>query len=307
MPLFNIPGILDVKDRYWFISFKKNCSFVNYHNFSLMEYEIKPQKGISFNWREIIKYSELFYFFTWRDIKIKYKQAVLGFLWAILQPLLTMIIFSFFFGNLLGVPSDGIPYPIFAFSGLLMWNIFATGLSSAGNSMVSNAHIIKKIYFPRLIIPMSAVLVAVFDFLMSFVIFIGLLIYFKTDVNLIKMILYVPASLLLTITCTFGLGSFLAALNVKYRDFRYIIPFLIQSLMFLTPVIYPVSIIKYTWAKYLIACNPMSGAVDLARAAIIGKPLQPDLIMISVASALICLLVGLLYFRRTEYYFADIA
>ncbi len=272
-----------------------------------MEYEIKPQKGISFNWREIIQYSELFYFFTWRDIKIKYKQAVLGFLWAVLQPLLTMIIFTFFFGKLLGVPSDGIPYPIFAFSGLLMWNIFSNGLSSAGNSMVSNAHIIKKIYFPRLIIPMSAVLVAVFDFLMSFVIFIGLLIYFQTDVNILKMIIFIPASLLLTIVCTFGLGSLLAALNVKYRDFRYIIPFLIQSLMFLTPVIYPVSIIKYQWAKYLIAINPMSGAVDLARTAIINKPIQTDLIMISVASAILFLFIGLLYFRRTEYYFADIA
>jgi lipopolysaccharide transport system permease protein len=273
----------------------------------MIEYEIKPQKGIHFNWKEIFQYRELFYFFTWRDIKIKYKQAVLGFLWAILQPLLTMLIFTFFFGKLLGVPSDGIPYPVFAFSGLLMWNVFSSGLTSAGNSMVGNAHIIKKIYFPRLIIPMSAVLVAVFDFLMSFVVFIGLLIYFQMEVNFLKLCLFLPASLLLTVLCTFGMGSFLAALNVKYRDFRYIIPFLIQSLMFLTPVIYPVSIIKYQWAKYLIAANPMSGAVDLARAAIIDKPLQTDLMLISIASTLILLIVGLLYFRRTEYYFADIA
>jgi len=272
-----------------------------------MEYEIKPQKGISFNWREIIQYGELFYFFTWRDIKIKYKQAVLGFLWAVLQPLLTMLIFTFFFGSLLGVPSDGIPYPVFAFSGLLMWNVFSAGLASAGNSMVSNAHIIKKIYFPRLIIPMSAVMVAVFDFLMSFVIFIGLLVYFQVHVNVWKMILFIPSSLLLTIICTFGLGSFLAALNVKYRDFRYVIPFLIQSMMFLTPVIYPVSIIKYQWAKYLIAVNPMSGAVDMARAAIIDKPIDGNLLLISIASALLVLIIGLLYFRRTEHYFADIA
>ncbi len=272
-----------------------------------MEYEIKPQKGFSLNFREIIQYSELFYFFTWRDIKVKYKQALLGFLWAILQPLFTMLIFTFFFGNLLGVPSDGIPYPIFAFSGLLMWNVFSSGLSSAGNSMVSNAHIIKKIYFPRLIIPMSSVLVAVFDFFMSFIVFIGLLIYFQMDVDILKMCLFIPASLLLTIICTFGMGSFLAALNVKYRDFRYIIPFMIQSLMFLTPVIYPVSIIKYQWAKYIIAANPMAGAVDLARAAIINKPIQTDLMLISVISAFLFLFIGLFYFRRTEYYFADIA
>jgi len=273
----------------------------------LMEYEIKPQKGFSLNWRELIQYSELFYFFTWRDIKIKYKQAFLGFLWAILQPLFTMIIFSFFFGSLLNVPSDGIPYPIFAYSGLLMWNVFSSGLSNAGNSMVSNANIIKKIYFPRLIIPMSAILVSVFDFLMSFVVYIGLLIYFQMDVNFLKMLLFLPASLLLTVVCTFGLGSFLAALNVKYRDFRYIIPFMIQSLMFLTPVIYPVSIIKYQWAKYLITLNPMSGAVNLARAAIIDNPLQTDLILISIASALFFFIVGLYYFRKTECYFADIA
>ncbi|NVO02175.1 MAG: ABC transporter permease [Bacteroidetes bacterium] len=272
-----------------------------------MEYEIKPEKGIKFNLHEIIQYKELFYFFTWRDIKIKYKQAVLGFLWAILQPLLTMIIFSFFFGNLLKVPSDGIPYPVFAFSGLLMWNVFSSGLSSAGNSMVSNAHIIKKIYFPRLIIPMSAILVSVFDFLMSFIVFVGLLIYFQINVNILKMCLFIPGSLFLTIICTFGMGSFLAALNVKYRDFRYIIPFLIQSLMFLTPVIYPVSIIKYQWAKYIIAANPMSGAIDLARAAIINKPIQTDLILISCFSAIVMFMIGLLYFRKTESYFADIA
>ena len=271
------------------------------------EYIIKPQKGISLNLKEIWDYRELFYFFTWRDIKVKYKQTALGFLWAVLQPFLTMIIFTVFFGKMLKVPSDGIPYPIFAYSGLIIWNVFASGLSNAGNSMVSNANIIKKIYFPRLIIPMSAILVALFDFLMAFVVYIGLMLYFDMPFHFVKLIVLIPSSLLLTTITVFGMGSFLAALNVKYRDFRYIIPFLVQSLLFLTPVIYPVSIIKYDWAKYVIAINPMSSAVNLMRGAIIDKPIETNMLIISCVSAIILFFVGLLYFRKTERYFADIA
>ena len=157
-----------------------------------IEYVIKPQKGISLNLKEIWNYRELFYFFTWRDIKVKYKQTALGFLWAVLQPFLTMIIFTVFFGKMLKVPSDGIPYPIFAYSGLIIWNVFASGLSNAGNSMVSNANIIKKIYFPRLIIPMSAILVALFDFLMAFVVYIGLMLYFDMPFHFVKLIVFIP-------------------------------------------------------------------------------------------------------------------
>lgn len=272
-----------------------------------IEYIIKPQKGISLNLKEIWNYRELFYFFTWRDIKVKYKQTALGFLWAVLQPFLTMIIFTVFFGKMLNVPSDGIPYPIFAYSGLIIWNVFASGLSNAGNSMVSNANIIKKIYFPRLIIPMSAILVALFDFLMAFVVYIGLMLYFDMPFHFVKLIVFIPSSLLLTTITVFGMGSFLAALNVKYRDFRYIIPFLVQSLLFLTPVIYPVSIIPYDWAKYVIAINPMSSAVNLMRGAIIDKPIEANMLIISCVSAIILFFVGLLYFRKTERYFADIA
>jgi lipopolysaccharide transport system permease protein len=271
-----------------------------------IEYRIKPPKGLSLNLKEIWQYKELFYFFTWRDIKVKYKQTALGFLWAVLQPLLTMLIFAFFFGNLLNVPSDGIPYPIFAFSGLIIWNVFAGGLTSSANSMVSNANIIKKIYFPRLIIPMSSILVAAFDFFMSFVVFVGLMIYYHITFSWMLFV-YVPASLLLTIVTVFGAGSLLAALNVKYRDFRYVIPFLVQALMFLTPVIYPVSIITYPWAKYLIALNPMSGAVNLIRGAITQTPPDMQLLLISVISAVVLFFAGLLYFKKTESYFADIA
>jgi len=271
-----------------------------------IEYEILPPRKLEVNFRELWRYRELFYFFTWRDIKVKYKQAVLGSLWAILQPFLTMLIFTFL-GVLLSIPSDGLPYPVFAYSGLLFWTFFSSAVSNAGNSMVGNANIIKKIYFPRLIIPMSGILVAAFDFLMAFVVYIGLLVYFQIDVDIFRMALLVPASLLITIVAAFGTGSFLAALNVKYRDIRYVIPFLLQSMMFLTPVIYPVSIIQSPWAKYLIAVNPMSGAIDLARSTIVDMPIDPILITISVSSALLLFIVGLLYFRKTEAYFADIA
>ncbi len=271
-----------------------------------MEYVIQAQKQVRINLKELWLYRELFYFFTWRDIKVKYKQAVLGSLWAILQPFLTMLIFTFL-GDLLQIPSDGVPYPIFAYSGLMLWTMFSSAVSNAGNSMVNNSNIIKKIYFPRLIIPISSILVAAFDFIMAFIVFIGLLIYYQIDVSVLEIILYLPISIIITVISSFGLGSFLAALNVKYRDFRYIIPFFIQSLMFLTPVIYPVSIIKYTWAKYLIALNPMSGAIDLARMVIIKKPINYELFLISVFSAIILFFIGLFYFRKTEAYFADIA
>jgi len=272
----------------------------------MIEYEIKPQKGLSLNLKELWEYKELLYFFSWRDIKVKYKQAVLGFLWAILQPLFTMLIFTFFFGKMLEVPSDGVPYPVFAFTGLIIWNLFSSGLTGAGNSMVSNANIIQKIYFPRLIIPISSIVVSFFDFLMSLIIFIPLMLYFDIHIYLIYLICFFPLSIFFTLLTTFGIGSFIAALNVKYRDFRYILPFLIQSFLFLTPVIYPVSIIKYDWAKYLIAINPMTGAIDLARSSLIDKPLDVNLILISGASSFLFFLVGLLYFRRTERYFADI-
>jgi len=271
-----------------------------------MEYIIQAQKRVSLNLKELWQYRELFYFFTWRDIKVKYKQAVLGSLWAILQPFFTMLIFTFL-GSMLKIPSDGIPYPIFAYSGLMFWTMFASSVSSAGNSMVSNANIIKKIYFPRLIIPMSSILVASFDFIMAFVVFIGLLFYFQMDVSVLRMLIFLPISFVMTIVTAFGMGSFLAALNVKYRDFRYVIPFLVQSLMFLTPVIYPISLLKYEWAKYLLALNPMSGVINLSRTVIVNKPLDLNLFFISLTSAIFMFFIGLYYFRKTEAYFADIA
>ncbi|MFY8035782.1 MAG: ABC transporter permease, partial [Cyclobacteriaceae bacterium] len=187
------------------------------------EYTIEPSEGRVLDWGELWRYRELFYFFTWRDIKIKYKQATLGFLWAILQPLFMMVIFTLFFGKALNIPSQNLPYPIYVFSGLLIWNLFSTGLTNASNSMVNNASIIKKIYFPRLIIPVSSILVALFDFLMAFILFVPILLFYQQSVSLSALVLW-PVALIIAIVATLGLGSWLAALNVKYRDFRYVIP-----------------------------------------------------------------------------------
>jgi lipopolysaccharide transport system permease protein len=270
-----------------------------------IEYTIEPS-GKQVEWKELWRYRELFYFFTWRDIKIKYKQTVLGFLWAILQPLLMMIIFTLFFGKALNIPSQNLPYPVYVFSGLLIWNLFSSGLTSASNSMVNNAMIIKKIYFPRLIIPVSAILVALFDFLMAFILFAGILLYYQQPVSWICIFIW-PLSLLLGITATLGLGSWLAALNVKYRDFRYVIPFLVQVLFFLTPVIYPISLLPYPLLQYALACSPMYAAVELFRFPLTGTIPDGSFILISLLSGLLFLVGGMIYFKRTEDFFADLA
>ncbi len=270
------------------------------------EYTIEPSEGRVLDWGELWRYRELFYFFTWRDIKIKYKQATLGFLWAILQPLFMMVIFTLFFGKALNIPSQNLPYPIYVFSGLLIWNLFSTGLTNASNSMVNNASIIKKIYFPRLIIPVSSILVALFDFLMAFILFVPILLFYQQSVSLSALVLW-PVALIIAIVATLGLGSWLAALNVKYRDFRYVIPFLVQALFFLTPVIYPISLLKYPILQYILVCSPMYAAVELFRYPLTG--IFPDgyFLGISLLSGVVLLAIGVLYFKRTEDFFADFA
>ena len=275
------------------------------------EYIIKPPSKFSLNLNELWQYKELFYFFAWRDIKVKYKQTVLGIFWVILQPLVMMMVFTIFFSEALNVPTDNIPAPIFYVSGLLFWNLFSSGLSTSANSMVTNANIIKKIYFPRLIIPFSAVLVALFDFLMSLIVFVGILIYFNITEPEFQirpvLFLYAPLALILTIITTLGLGFTLAALNVKYRDFRYVIPFGIQFLMFVTPVIYPVTIFQNIPSlKYILAFNPMTGAVILVRNAFVPENIDWTIIGISFGMSILLLVLGIYTFRKMEAYFADI-
>jgi lipopolysaccharide transport system permease protein len=270
-------------------------------------FEVKPKNAFSLNFKELIDYRELFYFFTWRDIKVKYRQTVLGFLWAILQPILLMLIFTFFLGRALQVPSDGMSYPVFVFSGLMLWLLFSTGIASAGNSMVSNAQIIKKIYFPRLIIPLSSILVAVFDFAMTVIVFIPVLLFYRASVTIAEAIWCWPLGLALSILASFGPGCLLAALNVKYRDFRYVIPFLVQVLLFVTPVIYPMSIFPGKWLSYLLAINPMYAAITIFRLPFTVNTPDLTLVGISIVSGLVLLVAGLGYFRKTESYFADLA
>ena len=270
------------------------------------EYVITAENRQLMDMSELWRYRELFYFFTWRDIKIKYKQTVLGFLWAIIQPVLMMVIFTFFFGQALNIPSQNIPYPVFVFSGLLLWNLYATGLSSSANSMVANAHIIKKIYFPRLIIPVSSVLVALFDFFMAILIFFVLLVYYQQPVGLNAIWMW-PCAILITIIATLGPGAWIAALNVKYRDFRYVIPFLIQVLFFLTPVIYPINILEHEILRYAVAISPMYAAIELFRIPIVSQTPDLGLIGISLVSTILLFVGGLFYFKKAEDFFADFA
>jgi lipopolysaccharide transport system permease protein len=272
-----------------------------------MEYEIRPKNKLTFGFGELWHYRELFYYFTWRDIKVKYKQTVLGFAWAILQPFIMMLIFTFFFGKVINLPNSNLPYPIFVLSGILLWNIFSNGLSMAGNSMISNAAIIKKIYFPRLIIPASAILAVVFDFLIALIIYFGMLIYYQVQVSILHLSFYTLLGLIITVFTTFGLGTLIASLNIKYRDFKHILPFFIQALLFLTPVIYPISILKEKNLQYVFAINPMFGAIELFRGGINGGSFNLTLIVISLCSASIFFIGGVLYFRKTESYFADFA
>lgn len=274
---------------------------------SQIEYIIRPKGNLSFGLKELWQYRELFYYFTWRDIKVKYKQAFLGILWVVLQPLLLMVIFTVVFNKGLNVSSGEIPYPIFVYSGLIFWQLFANGLSSGANSMVSNANIIKKIYFPRLIIPISSILTSLFDFFISFLIFLALLWYYDITLNIPVWITTSLISLALTLIATTGITLSIAALNVKYRDFRYVIPFLIQILFFLSPVLYNSSKIDNQYIQLLLHLNPMNGAIEMSRAAFSESAIDWNLILQSSCLSFAFLLIGIIIFRNMESYFADIA
>jgi len=266
---------------------------------------IRPRKTFSLkDIKELWQYRELLYFFSWRDLKVRYKQTFIGVTWAIFQPFITMIVFSIFFGGLAKMPSDGVPYPIFVYVGLLFWQFFSTALSETSNSLVSNQSIITKVYFPRLILPVSGVITKFVDFLIATVILVGLMFYYGYMPHISGLII-IPLLLLITFMASIGLGLFLASINVKYRDVRYALPFFIQIMLFLTPVIYPASIAgKYS---YLLAINPMMGVIQSARAAILGTaPLNWLLINMSLWGTLALFIFGIYVFKKTERYFADI-
>lgn len=266
---------------------------------------IKPKKGWQLiNFQELREYRDLFYFFVSRDIKVRYKQTVLGGLWAVIQPLFMMIVFSLFFGNLAKVPSDGIPYPIFSYSALIAWTYFATAITNSGNSLVQESALISKVYFPRLIAPLAPVLAGLLDLAISFVVLIGLMLYYRIYPTI--MIVVLPLLVILMMLTASGVGMVLAALNAKYRDIRYTIPFLVQFWMFASPVVYPLSMLPQKY-HMIYAINPMSGVIEAFRSALLGKVAFPtQTLLISALLSVIVFIVGVLYFKRAERYFADI-
>lgn len=268
---------------------------------------IKPRKGwIGINFKELWFYKELFYIFSWRDIKVRYKQTIIGIAWAILQPFLLMVVFSVFFGSLAKIPSEGVPYPIFVYSGLIFWNYFSISLTGSSNSLIENENIIKKIYFPRLVLPFSSTVTPLIDFAIALVVLVGIMIYYHFVPTLVG-ILLLPVLIIISFFSASGLGSFFAAINVRYRDIRYALPFFIQAGLFITPVIYPTTLIaeKYRW---ILALNPMTGIVEAARAGILRNgPVDFKLLLISAIISILLFLLGIFYFRRTERIFADVA
>jgi lipopolysaccharide transport system permease protein len=253
---------------------------------------------------EVWEYRELLYFLAWRDIKVRYKQTLLGVAWAVIQPLLTMVVFSIFFGRLARMPSDGLPYPLFAYCALLPWQLFAFTLSESSTSVVSNQRLVTKVYFPRLIIPLAAIGSGLMDFAISFCFLLVLIGVFGVVPGM--SLLALPAFVLLAVVTALGFGLWLSALNVRYRDVRYTIPFLIQIWLFATPVAYPVSIVPEAWRPFY-GLNPMVGVVEGFRWALLGGRSSPDVtVAVSATVAVAVLTSGLFYFRSTEATFADL-
>jgi lipopolysaccharide transport system permease protein len=272
---------------------------------------IEPGTGrLSLGLRDLWSYRELLYFLIWRDVKVRYKQTVLGAAWAVLQPLLAALVFTIFFGRLAGISSDGLPYPLFAYAGLLAWTFFAQGLTQSAASLVSSANLITKVYFPRLVIPLSSVLAGLVDLAVAFPVLGVFLLWYRHSPG--AELLFFPLFLLLALLTAGGVGVWLAALNVEYRDVRYVVPFLVQLWLFVTPVIYPASAVVRQLERlglpgWLAGVNPMAGVVEGFRWSLLGAPpLAPGLLAASVTAAALVALSGMLYFRRVERSFADV-
>lgn len=267
---------------------------------------IQPSKTwVALNLRDLWAYRELLYFLTWRDIKVRYKQTLLGVAWAIMQPLFTMLVFTLFFGRLAGMEArtGGMPYPLFAFAGLLPWTFFANATTNSGNSLVGSANLITKVYFPRMIIPGAAVAAGLVDFGIAFMMLVGLMFYYQ--VTLTWTLLMLPALVVLTALLALGVGMWLSALNVKYRDIRFALPFVIQLWLFVSPVIFPSSILPEKW-RWVMELNPLTGIIEGYRSSIFGRPMNWTALGISAVITLILLIYASYSFRRMEKTFADI-
>jgi lipopolysaccharide transport system permease protein len=265
---------------------------------------IRPLRGwVPIQFGDLWKYRELLYFLIWREIKVRYKQTILGFAWAILQPLFMMIVFTLFFGNLAKIPSEGIPYPLFNYAALLPWILFAEGVSRSSMSMVSNVNLIQKVYCPRLVMPLSGTLSPLVDFAIASTILIGLMFYFGYSLTI--KVLLLPAFVLLALMTSLGVGLWLSAINVKYRDVRYAVPFLTQLWLFASPVVYSSSLLPERF-QALYGLNPMAGVIEGFRWALLGTEPPGYLIAISVIIVMVILISGAFYFRREEKTFADV-
>ena len=265
---------------------------------------IEPSRGwVPINLRDLWHYRDLFYILAARDIKVRYKQTLLGAAWAIIQPLFTMLIFTLFFGRLAGMPSDNVPYPIFAYAGLLPWTFFSNAVTNSGNSLVGSSNLITKVYFPRMIIPMASVAAGLLDFLIAFALLAVLMFYY--DVALSANLLILPFLLVLTSLLAIGIGMLMSAMNVKYRDIRHALPFLIQLGMFATPIIYPLSLVPEKW-RWVMLLNPLAGQIEAYRSAFFGKPFDWYALLVSMVLTLAILVYAAYYFRRMEKSFADI-
>ena len=266
---------------------------------------IEPSRGwVSLQLKELWAYRELLYFLIWRDVKVRYKQTALGVGWAIIQPVFTMIVFSVFFGRLGKIPSDGIPYPIFAYAALVPWTFFAQGMGQASNSLVGSANLIKKVYFPRLSVPIASVTSGIIDFAIAFVVLLGMMLYYGILPTL--NVIWLPCLLVLTVVTSLGVSLWLSALNVQFRDVRHVLPFLIQLWFFATPVAYPSSLLSEPW-RILYSLNPMVGVVEGFRWALLGTETAPGpMLIVSSLTALALLVGGAFYFRRLEKTFADV-
>ncbi len=265
--------------------------------------QIEAGKSGKNYWKDLWRYRELFYILSWRDILVRYKQTVIGTAWSLIRPLLTMIVFTIVFGRIAKLPTDGIPYPVFVFTGLLPWQFFSTALSESSNSLVSNANLITKVYFPRMIVPASSIITSFVDFLISFMLMVVMMIYYQVtpSVNLVLL----PFFIIFAFACSFGVGLFLTALNVKYRDFRHIIPFIVQFGLYVSPVGYSSKIVPEEW-RFLYSINPMVGVIDGFRWCILGVDnIYWTGFFISIAITMSILVLGIWYFRKTERTFAD--
>jgi lipopolysaccharide transport system permease protein len=266
---------------------------------------LAPSHGwVALQLGKVWEYRELLYFLTWRDIKVRYKQTVLGAAWAVIQPFMTMVVFSLFFGRLAQIPSDGVPYPIFSYAALVPWMFFAHGLTQASNSLVNGANLLKKVYFPRLIIPLAAVLSGSVDFILAFLVLLGMMLAYGIVPTI--HIIWLPGFVLLTLATSLGAGLWLSAMNVQFRDVRYTVPFLTQFWLFATPIAYPSSLLSEPW-RTVYGLNPMVGVVEGFRWLLLDTPTAPrPMLAVSALVALALLISGALYFRRLEKTFADV-